>query len=259
MHMPPNKRHTLQSTIAAIQQEHGARAIRPLRELVAALPPAISTGFTALDAITGCAGIPRGAITLFSGPSTSGKSTIAYKTLANAQAGGATALLLDLTHTADPGYMQRCGVAPERLLIARPQRAEDRVALLLDVVQSGRARMVLVDGVSELTTERTLARHFNGALGRLRQLARTAGCAVLLIDERAALWQRWLNVDPAAPLRQAAALHVDLHREQWVARDGVVVGYMARAQVVRSLWRGGAPQASVAIVFNGTVQARATW
>ena len=66
-------------------------------------------------------------------------------------------------------------------------------------------------------------------------------------------------VGAQARRRLAAALHVDLHRALWVAREGVVVGYMARAQVVRSLWRGGAPQASVAIVFNGTVQARATW
>lgn len=255
--MPANKRRTLESTISAIQRRHGARSIRPLRDLAAALPPAISTGFPALDSITGCAGIPLGAITLFSGPSTSGKSTIAYKALANAQADGAAGVLLDLAHTADPGYIQRCGVAIERLLIARPPRTEDRVALLLDVVQSGRARLVLVDGVAELMAERAVARVFNAALPRLRQLARAAGCAVLFVDETASLWQRWLG--PAAALRQAAALHVELQREQWVQLDGVLAGYAARAEVVRSLWRSGAPSVAVAIVFNGTVRARETW
>lgn len=49
-------------------------------------------------------------------------------------------MLLDLAHTADPGYMQRCGVVLERLLIARPQAGNHRLALSCsDVVQSGRA------------------------------------------------------------------------------------------------------------------------
>jgi len=257
--MAPDKRRTLESAISAIQQQHGVRAIRPLRELAAALPPAIPTGFVALDAITGCAGIPRGAITLFSGRSTSGNYTIAYKTLAQAQIGGATSILLDLTHTADPGYLQRCGVALDRLLIARPQLEADRIVLLLDAVQSGRVPLVLVDGVAELTATQAQARHFNAALPRLRQLARTSGCAVLLLNETASLWQRLLSLDMAAALRQAAALHVELRREEWVYKEGELVGYAARAQVVRSLWRGGSPSAPVAIVFNGTVRARTTW
>jgi hypothetical protein len=257
--MSADKRRILQSTIIAIQQQHGAHSIRRLHDLAASIPPAISTGFAALDAITGCAGVPRGALTLFCGPATSGKSTIAYKTLAQAQTGGATGVLMDLAHTADPGYLQRCGVALERLLIARPRRPEENVALLLDVVQSGRAPLVLVDGVAELLSGHAAARVFNAVLPRLRHLARAAGCTVLLLDETASLWQRWLGRDRTAALRQAAALHIELQRERWVRRDGVLVGYEAQARVVRSLWRGGAPSAPVAIVFNGTVQARATW
>ena len=44
-----------------------------------------STSFPALDAITGCQGVPLGDITLFSGRTTSGKLTLAYKTLMNAR------------------------------------------------------------------------------------------------------------------------------------------------------------------------------
>jgi hypothetical protein len=82
---------------------------------------------------------------------------------------------------------------------------------------------------------------------------------VLLLDETASPWQRWLGLDASAPLRQAAALHVELRREQWIEQAGVLVGYTAQARVLRSLWRKGTPEASLAIVFNGTVRARATW
>ncbi len=133
------------------------------------------------------------------------------------------------------------------------------MALLLDLVQSRQTRLVLVDGLAEILAQRTLARTFNGAIGRLRTLARTTGCAVLFVDEAGSAWQRWLQVDGAATLRQNVALHVLLQREQWLKTAGTLVGYQARAQVLRSRWRSDAPSAALDIVFNGTVHARPTW
>lgn len=259
---PSSRRRQLESTVAAIQQKHGVQALRPARELIPPLPPAASTGFPALDAITGCQGVPLGHLTLFSGPGTSGKLTIAYKTLAHAQGEGATAAaaaLLDLTHTVDPDYLQRCGVSLERLLIVRPQEPEQNLPLLLDLVYSRQVRLVLVDGLPEMTATRALGRAFNGSLGRLRQVARAAGCGVLFVDEVEAPWQRWLQRDASGPVRQNVALHVELRRERWLRRDGVLVGYSARAQVRRSRWRSDNPTAPVEIVFNGSVHARTTW
>jgi hypothetical protein len=215
-----------------------------------------------LDAITGCRGIPLGHLTLFSGPGTSGKLTIAYKTLAHAQGDGATAAsvaLLDLTHTADPDYLLRCGVSLERLLIVRPQTPQENLPLLLDLAHSRQVRMVLVDGLPEMMATRALARALNGSLGRLRQVTRAAGCGVIFVDEVESPWQRLLQTDASATVRQNVALHVELRRERWLRREGIFVGYSARAQVRRSRWRSDSPTTPVEIVFNGSVYARGTW
>lgn len=285
--MARDKQRRLESTVAAIQLEHGARALRPARELRTTLPPHISTGFPALDAITGCGGLPLGALSLFSGRSTSGKLTVACKALACAQTGAggplatgplATVALLDLTHTADPDYLRRCGVQLSHLIIVRPEQPADGLPLLLDIVQSGQVRLLVVDGSAELaapaapgapaahgaqastqsgTQEPALT--LAAAVGRLRQLARATNTAVLVIDEPASPWQRWLGRDPAAPLRRQAALHVEMRRERWLRRDGRLAGYGAHAQVVRSLWRSDGPAAALEILFNGAVHARPTW
>lgn len=259
-------RRQLESTVAAIQLRHGAQAIRPARDFVSTPVLHISMGFPELDAITGCAGVPLGALTLLSGPGTSGKLTLAYKTLASAQNASAaalapveTAILLDLTCTADPDYLQRCGVDLVHLLIVRPQEPRDSLPLLLDLLHSRRARILLVDGLPEMIGDRSLARAFNASLSHLRQLARTAACAVLFVDDSPSPWQRWLGMDAAAVLRQNAALHVDLRRERWLRREGTLVGYQARARVLRSRWRNDTPSVAIELVFNGTVRARATW
>lgn len=223
------------------------------------MPPAISTGFLQLDRITGCAGVPQGGLTLLSGPSTSGKSTLAFKLLAHAQHPRGAAALLDLRHTADPDYLYRCGIDLERLLVVRPRRADESAALLLDVIQSQRIRCVVVNGLLELTAERRLERLFHSALPTLRQVARKAGCAVVILAEPTLRWHRWLNLDNAAIERQHAALHIDLQREDWLYRNQELVGYQARAQVVKSLWRRGSQTTTIAIEFNGVVRARDSW
>ena len=94
------KRRRLESTVAAIQQRYGVRALRVARDLPkVSLPAALSTGFPELDALTGCRGMPLRATTLLTGPATSGKLTVAYKTLAAAQRDG---LLCVLYHRASP-------------------------------------------------------------------------------------------------------------------------------------------------------------
>ncbi len=80
------KQRRLESAVAGLQLRHGDKAVRKASELASfSTPPHIATGFGALDALTGCAGFPLRASTLLTGQMTSGKLTLAYKTLVNAQ------------------------------------------------------------------------------------------------------------------------------------------------------------------------------
>ena len=79
---------------------------------------------------------PARITTIFSGRTTSGKLTLAFKTLAGAQqrAGGEQVAILDLTRQSDPDYLARCGVDLDRLLIARPSPGPGVVDLLVDLL-----------------------------------------------------------------------------------------------------------------------------
>lgn len=264
--MANTKRRRLDSTVSALQQRYGQAALRKGSELPApAPPPHIPTGFAALDAITGCQGVPLGALTLLSGPITSGKLTLAYKTLANAQqqapskSAGPTAALVDFSQSSNPAYLARCGVDLARLLIVRPQPTAQAIALLLDLIQTRQLRLLLVDPLTTLTADRAVLQRLNGALGRLALLAQQARTALLFIDEPSPAWQRWLNWDGSAGVRQVAALHLELRREQWLSEAHQLVGYQATATVRKSRWTRRLRSAGVRIVFNGTVRAEATW
>src|SRR5262245_8694664 len=62
----------------------------------------VPTGFAALDAILGTGGLPRTATVALRGQPSSGRTTVALRVAAEAQAGGAIVAWLDLARAFDP-------------------------------------------------------------------------------------------------------------------------------------------------------------
>jgi recombination protein RecA len=265
--MSTTKKRRLDSAIVAIHERYGPQAVRMgAAPKPAAAIPHIATGFPALDAITGCQGLPLGALTLLSGRTTSGKLTVAYKVLASAQrsphgAVAHTVALFDLTRTADPDYLARCGVDLDALLVARPSLQLNAVDLLGDLVQQRRLRAVVVDSLTEWQANHAVRRHLYASLGRLQTQLRSAQCALVFLDDPSPPWRRWFYLDQSGRVRWHAALHIEMRREQWLTENGTLKGYRAQARLLKSRWAAtaGIPGAPVEIRYNGTVQAGATW
>lgn len=254
------RRRKLESAVVAIQRQHGAQAIRRGTERPPAPPTAISTSFLQLDALTGCKGIPLGNMSLLSGRSTSGKVTLAYKLLANAQTKtSGTVALVDLGQHADPDYLQRCGIDLARLLLVRPTVNERAVHLILDLARSRQTTFVVVDNWSELLDERGARHALINGVRRLPPLLRAANCGVVFIDEINAPWKRWLWRDGRAELYRQMAVHLELRREQWLAYNDHLDGYRAQVTLHRSRWSPTGGTVAIEILFNGTVRAAPTW
>jgi len=263
--MSTTKKRRLDNAIAAIHERYGPQALRTgAAPRPAATIPHIATGFAALDAITGCQGLPLGQITLLSGPTTSGKLTVAYKVLTSAQRslhGGVAynVALFDLTRTADPDYLVRCGVDLGALLVVRPALQPRAVDLLGNLVRKHQLRAVVVDSLTEWQANDAVRRHLYASLGRLQSQLRSAQCALVFLDDPSPPWRRWFYLDQSGRVRWHAALHIEMRREQWLTEHGVLKGYRAQARLLKSRWTTGLPRAPVEIRFNGTVQAASTW
>src|SRR3970040_1048211 len=82
---------------------------------------AISTGFPALDAILGMGGLPRRAAASFRGDASSGKTTLALRCVATAQAAGGIVAWLDLGRAFEPLEAGARGGDPRWLVGLRPR------------------------------------------------------------------------------------------------------------------------------------------
>jgi hypothetical protein len=94
----------LRAAIEALRTRFGPTIIRAASDLARWSPgddrPLLSTGALGLDLLTG--GLPRGGISEYAGRDGSGRETLAAVTMAQAQAAGGLAILVDAGGTADP-------------------------------------------------------------------------------------------------------------------------------------------------------------
>ena len=118
----------------------------------AAVPvEAIPTGALSLDLALGIGGVPRGRIVEIFGPESSGKTTLVYHIIAEAQARGGVCAFVDAEHALDPIYAKRIGVDTDELLVSQPDYGEQALEIVDVLVRSGAVDVVAVDSVAALT------------------------------------------------------------------------------------------------------------
>ena len=102
-----DREKSLLLAISQIEKEFGKGSIMRLGANAAETDvPVISTGSMALDIALGVYGLPKGRIVEIYGPESSGKTTLCLHVIANAQANGGNAAIIDVEHALDPAYAQ---------------------------------------------------------------------------------------------------------------------------------------------------------
>src|SRR5687767_2102646 len=141
----------LQAAVSQIEKEFGAGALMRLDADSKVNVEAISTGALPLDIALGVGGVPRGRIVEIFGPESSGKTTLVYHVIAEAQARGGVCAFIDTEHALDPIYARRIGVNTDELLISQPDYGEQALEIVDVLVRSGAVDVVAVDSVAALT------------------------------------------------------------------------------------------------------------
>src|SRR5437773_8616749 len=112
---------------------------------------AIPTGALSLDIALGVGGMPRGRIVEVFGPESSGKTTLVYHVIAEAQKIGGVCAFIDAEHAMDPLYAQKIGVDIDELLVSQPDYGEQALEIADMLVRSGAVDVVAIDSVAALT------------------------------------------------------------------------------------------------------------
>ena len=141
----------LTAALGQIDKDFGAGSVMRLGDKAAIPIDAIPTGALPLDIALGVGGVPRGRIVEIFGPESSGKTTLVYHIIAEAQARGGVCAFVDAEHAIDPIYAKRIGVDTDELLVSQPDYGEQALEIVDVLVRSGAVDVVAVDSVAALT------------------------------------------------------------------------------------------------------------
>ena len=138
------------AAILQIEKQFGRGSIMRLGDRAAQAVEVIPTGSVALDLALGVGGVPRGRISEIYGPESSGKTTLCYHIVANAQRAGGVAAFIDAEHALDPGYAKNVGVNVDELLVSQPDTGEQALEIAETLIRSNGVDVVVVDSVAAL-------------------------------------------------------------------------------------------------------------
>src|SRR4051794_39014602 len=94
----------LTAAVTHIERQFGHGSVMRLGDDSTIQVEAIPTGALSLDLALGVGGVPRGRVVEIFGPESSGKTTLVYHIIAEAQARGGICAFVDAEHAIDPIY-----------------------------------------------------------------------------------------------------------------------------------------------------------
>jgi recombination protein RecA len=210
----------------------------------------ISTGSLGLDIALGVGGLPRGRIIEIYGPESSGKTTLALHTVAEAQKKGGICAFIDAEHALDPVYARKLGVKVDDLLISQPDHGEQALEIADTLVRSGAIDVLVVDSVaalvplSELEGEMgdnqpgTQARLMSKALRKLTASINKSRTMVIFINQiRMKIGVMYGSPETTTggnALKFYASVRLDIRRIGAIKERDEVIGNQTRVKVVKN-------------------------
>ena len=149
--MKVDREQALEAALGQIERNFGKGAVMKMSDQAHVSVGAISTGSLSLDVALGIGGLPRGRIVEIFGPESSGKTTLVYHVIAEAQRRGGICAFIDAEHAMDPTYAQRIGVNIDELLVSQPDTGEQALEITELLIRSGALAVVAIDSVAALT------------------------------------------------------------------------------------------------------------
>ena len=143
----------LDLAMASIERQFGKGSIMKLEQGKNLFEnvPIYSTGSLTLDKALGIGGLPKGRVVEIYGPESSGKTTLALSTAAQAQKAGGTVAFIDAEHALDVSYATKLGVKVSDMLLSQPDTGEQALEITETLVRSGAVDVLIVDSVAALT------------------------------------------------------------------------------------------------------------
>ena len=250
MSIEQEKLNALNQALGKIEKEFGKGSVMKLGEATSMAIDVISTGSIGLDIAVGIGGLPKGRIIEVYGPESSGKSTVALHTVAEAQKQGGIAAFIDAEHALDPVYAKALGVDIDNLIISQPDTGEQALEIAEALIRSGAIDIIVVDSVAALVPRAEIegdmgdshvglqARLMSQALRKLTGSIKKSNCVAIFINQlREKVGIMFGNPETTTggrALKFYSSVRLDVRKIDTIKQGDKVLGSRTRVKVVKN-------------------------
>jgi recombination protein RecA len=246
-----DKSKALDAALSQIERNFGKGSIMRLGKHNKSMDvETIPSGSLGLDIALGVGGLPRGRVVEIYGPESSGKTTLALHTVAEAQKKGGICAFVDAEHALDPVYSRKLGVNVDELLISQPDHGEQALEIADTLVRSGSIDVLVIDSVAALVPRSELegemgdqqpglqARLMSQALRKLTASINKSKTMVIFINQiRMKIGVMYGSPETTTggnALKFYASVRLDIRRIGAIKDRDEVVGNQTRVKVVKN-------------------------
>lgn len=245
---------TATEVAASLKRDYGKGSVKEPGQKVMEEIEAISTGCIQLDIAIGIGGFPVGRVGEIYGPESSGKTTLVYHLLAEAQKKG-PCVFIDVEHDADASYARAIGVDWDALYFLQPDTAEEALDAAIRFAGAGDVALVAVDSVAEMVpkveleggvgdpTVAVLARLMSKAMRIIKKKTSETGTSVLFtnqIREKIGVVFGSPETQPGGRgLKFASSVRMDIRRKEMIGIGNESTANRVKIKVVKN--KVGAP------------------
>jgi recombination protein RecA len=246
-----DKSKALDAALSQIERNFGKGSIMRLGKNNKSMDvETVPSGSIGLDIALGVGGLPRGRVVEIYGPESSGKTTLALHTVAEAQKKGGICAFVDAEHALDPIYARKLGVNVDELLISQPDHGEQALEIADTLVRSGSIDVLVIDSVAALVPRSELegemgdvqpgsqARLMSQALRKLTASINKSNTMVIFINQiRMKIGVMYGSPETTTggnALKFYASVRLDIRRIGAIKDRDEVVGNQTRVKVVKN-------------------------
>ena len=250
MSIEQEKLNALNQALGKIEKEFGKGSVMKLGEATSMAIDVISTGSIGLDIAVGIGGLPKGRIIEVYGPESSGKTTVALHTVAEAQKQGGIAAFIDAEHALDPVYAKALGVDIDNLIISQPDTGEQALEIAEALIRSGAIDIIVVDSVAALVPRAEIegdmgdshvglqAGLMSQALRKLTGSIKISNCVAIFINQlREKVGIMFGNPETTTggrALKFYSSVRLDVRKIDTIKQGDKVLGSRTRVKVVKN-------------------------
>ena len=246
-----DKSKALDAALSQIERNFGKGSIMRLGKNNKSMDiETVPSGSIGLDIALGVGGLPRGRVVEIYGPESSGKTTLALHTVAEAQKKGGICAFIDAEHALDPIYARKLGCNVDDLLISQPDHGEQALEIADTLVRSGSIDVLVINSVAALVPRSELegemgdvqpgsqARLMSQALRKLTASINKSNTMVIFINQiRMKIGVMYGSPETTTggnALKFYASVRLDIRRIGAIKDRDEVVGNQTRVKVVKN-------------------------